>query len=67
MEGILEVLNDPPKGYKEFCGRIIEANFQHVAETVFSYHPHQNEDNESIAVSILEDDYPQVGMNVQRI
>lgn len=63
----MEIFNNPPEGCKEFCGRIIEANFQHTAETAFPYFAFYNEDNMSIAVSILEDEYQILGENVNRV
>lgn len=61
LEGILEVLNDPPAGYKEFCGKVIELTFQHVAETTFhfytTHHHQEDDDSQSIVNSqYLSDD-----------
>ena len=57
FEGILDVLNDPPKGYKEFCGKLIELNFQHVVETKFNLALQKYSDVESLVSShYFEDD-----------
>ena len=35
IEGILEIFQTPPEGYKEYCGHKIESNtFFHTVETV---------------------------------
>jgi hypothetical protein len=36
-EGILEVLKEPAKGYRDFCGVKIELRFKHVSETEFHF------------------------------
>jgi hypothetical protein len=32
FEGLLEIFNTPPKGSKEFCGKIIDLDFYHKVE-----------------------------------
>jgi len=45
-QGILEIFNDPPKGMKMFCGKLLDLKFQHVVETRFKLQMFN--DNESV-------------------
>ncbi len=43
FEGILEILRTSPKESKEFCGKIIDLQFQHTVETDFSHFKNSDE------------------------
>lgn len=67
LEGILEVLNDPPNGYREFCGKYIELPFLHTTEWG-RFHPMNEKDidNTSVAVSeYIEDGYESQAPNIE--
>ena len=49
FEGILDILNTNPEGYREFCGKYIELTFQHVTETLFPLIFSLDDDNISLA------------------